>query len=162
VVAKLRGPGRLPLAKNLVKYDEDRLVKLLGRFGQRVDVRSLRRGLKHSLQRYVGAKRLGPEVKAAIKKRLNNQVRMWLIDQARKNISDYRWQELRDRGAKPGHWLRWIAVSDGGTCASCVKRHNRVEKMKTWQLIGRPGGQQLLCQNRCRCRLIRARKPKGR
>lgn len=158
----LKGRGRLPKQESLLRYTNSQLVDVLGRFGQRVDLTSLRKSLKNTLDRFKGIRYAGPEVATHIRKEIERRVRWWLIDQARRNISDYRWNQLRAQGYGPDKWLRWIAVLDAGTCNSCTGRHNRVEKMKTWQLIGKPGGRQLICQSRCRCRLIGARKPRGR
>lgn len=147
--------GRLPLKKNLAKYGKASLMQFLQRLGVKPDTLALRRSLSYYLSQFVGVQNPEPDMLRDVKEQVDRRVRRWLEDQVRDSMSTYRWNRLKSFG--PNEKMRWVSVLDAGTCQSCSKRHNRIELLKTWQLIGRPGSRQLRCNSRCRCRLIRAR-----
>jgi uncharacterized protein with gpF-like domain len=50
--------------------------------------------------------------------------------------------------------FRWVTVSDTRVCPDCVIRHNRIETLDTFQLIGLPGSGFSICRGNCRCVMV--------
>jgi hypothetical protein len=47
--------------------------------------------------------------------------------------------------------VKWVTVSDTRVCPDCVIRHNRIEALDTFKLIGLPGSGFSVCRDHCRC-----------
>lgn len=156
-MAKLTSSGKLPDKASLRSYDEKKLVKLLSRFGQDVDVDALVSKFEQAFLEREGVRQLDDALIERMLARVDSSVKGWLLDEGRSAISEYRWQQMLEDEGKSAK-AQWIAVTDSGTCDSCLARHKEVETLADWDILGRPGSSNLICRKRCRCSLITVNK----
>lgn len=51
-------------------------------------------------------------------------------------------------------WI-WITVGDSKVCPDCVIRHGQKKHLGEWETVGKPGDMATICQDKCRCLLVR-------
>ncbi len=151
---KLKGPGRLPLPKNLLEQRPDQLLNTLNRFGLQVDVLALQVKADTAFN-----KRLGKVLQQGVVP--DETTLTAIIDQHTRDLQ----HSLRTmtkgairgyRAAKMGNDGKfvWITVEDEKVCPSCEKRHGKEKTMKQWSVLGKPGTAALICGEECRCELV--------
>lgn len=155
-VRRLKGPGRLPLPKNLKQYTPDGLVRLLDRFGMSPDLNALNAAGTRALERLDSLIDDGIEPDEAawedVKTRFNREVGAFLRKQVKTAIKGYRVAKLQAESGE-GVKLTWVSVADENTCPSCEPRHGKTKTLRQWKRLGLPGSGALVCGKECRCSL---------
>lgn len=151
---KLKGRGRLPSPDRLKTRSTDQLLTLLDRFGRRPVVGELESMIMTRLMRHVDVEFFDDDLADEIALSIERGVKRWLVNESRKAIQEYRIAKMTEAGVKKTTSLRWLAVVDKGTCKSCVKRHQKVRQLRTWEKRGLPGSDSLICKSMCRCHLV--------
>lgn len=151
----LKGPGRLPLPKNLIDKTPDELLRTLNRFGIRPDLEQVSVNAERAYSRLAKAVNEGVEPDEAMWKSLAEQhdreMTQALRQLTKSAIRDYRVEQLANSDK-----LMWLTVGGDRVCPSCEKRHGKIKTMKQWMALGLPGSGALICQDECRCHLIPA------
>lgn len=154
-MAKLSGPGRLPLPKNLIDKTPEELVRTLARFGIKPDIEQIAQNAERAYSRLAKAVNQGVEPDEAMWKSLEEQhereMTQALRQLTKQAIRDYRVEQLSDADK-----LMWLTVGGSNVCPSCEKRHGKIKTLKQWIALGMPGSGALICQDECRCHLIPA------
>lgn len=154
-VAKLKGPGRLPLPKNLINKSPDELLNTLKRFGIEPDLGLIDLNAQRAYGTLARAINEGVEPDDEMWERIEEQhvkeMTQSLRQMTKRAISDYRMAQLAGNDK-----LMWLSVGDLDVCPSCDKRHGKVKTFKQWRASGLPGSGALICGSECRCHLIPA------
>lgn len=152
----LKGPGRLPLPKNLIEKTPEDLIRTLSRFGVKPDIAQIDLNAERAYQRLAKAVNEGVEPDEAMWKSLEEQhareMAQSLRQLTKQTIRDYRVDQLAGKSQQ----FMWLTVGDINVCPSCEPRHGKVKSMSQWRAIGLPGSGGLICQAECRCHLIPA------
>lgn len=150
----LKGPGRLPLPKNLINKSPEQLIGTLKRFGLDIDMADLQNKADASYN-----KRLAGVIKEGIMP--DDATMQALVTQHEKDFVTGLRQMTKEaiRGYRVAKLevaqsLMWVDVGDSEECKSCRARHNKVKTFKQWSLVGLPGSSALVCGANCRCELV--------
>lgn len=152
---KLKGPGRLPELKNLIKKTPEQMIQTLSRFGVDPDVKAIEARANRAFGKLERVFAEGIEPDEALWKSIEDaherEMAQSLRRMTKSAIRNYRIENL----AKESPYQMWVAVGGGEkSCPSCEHRHGKVKTLQQWRDEGLPGSAALLCGEECNCHLL--------
>lgn len=154
---RLRGAGRLPSPKNLIRQTPQQLIRTLGRFGISPNMKEIQQRAERAYQRLGKIIEAGIEPDEAMWKSLEEQNRremeQSLRQMAKSSIRNYRHEVARNSG---NAYFVWLTSGGANVCPSCEPRHGKVKTWTQWERMGLPGSAGLLCGAECNCQLLPA------
>lgn len=153
VARELKGSGALPALENLKSKSAEELIKTLGRFGIKPDLKAIDQRAIRSFQKLneMLADGVMPDEHswAALAKQHENEMAGSLRQMTKRTIQLYQQSK-----SEPDDKEAWITRGDDDVCLSCEPLHGQIKTHAEWEKAGLPGTSAHVCGRECRCRLV--------